>query len=141
MVKGIHSGYRLPGSNTLSLIRQGPFKIIRKVGKLAYKLDLPSHIKIHPVISIAHLEPATEDPYNRKHPKPGPILVGGEDQYTVSKVVDHKKQAGKLFYRIRWMGYSESEDTWEPGNYIQTKIPELVKLYERRITSKRSNNV
>ena len=36
----------------------GAFKVLSKVSKLAYKLDLPPHIKIHPVVSVIHLEPA-----------------------------------------------------------------------------------
>ncbi len=33
----------------------------RKVGQLAYKIDIPGHWKIHPVISTTHLEPAPKD--------------------------------------------------------------------------------
>jgi N-acetylmuramoyl-L-alanine amidase CwlA len=31
----------------------GPFKILRKVDNLAYKLSLPASFKIHPVISVS----------------------------------------------------------------------------------------
>ena len=138
MAKGIQGGYRLPGSNSLSLVRQGPFQILQRVGKLAYELDLPPHIKIHPVISIAHLEQATPDPYNRPQPRPGPILVGHEEQYTVDRVVDHEKRSGKRFYKIHWQGYEAADDTWEPGDYIQTKVPHLVKQYKQSLLSARS---
>jgi hypothetical protein len=131
MAKGIKGGYRLPGATSLSVVRQGPFKVLRRIGKLAYELELPPHIKIHPVISVIHLEPAFEDPYHRDRPKPGPILVGDDEEYTIQKIVDHELRKGDTFYRIRWMGYNSDEDTWEPGDYIQRKLPELVKRYER----------
>ena len=57
-------GYKLADTNKLSVIKDGLFRIKRQVGKLAYKLELPDRLKqIHPVISIAYLEQAIEDPY------------------------------------------------------------------------------
>ena len=36
----------------------GPFTVTKKIGKLAYRLDLPpSMARIHPVFNIALLEP------------------------------------------------------------------------------------
>lgn len=56
----LHRGYRLPGEPNWKLSNQrcGPFTIKRKVGPLAYELaDLPARWKIHPVVSMAQLEP------------------------------------------------------------------------------------
>jgi hypothetical protein len=131
LAKGIHGGYRLADSSTLSVIKQGPFKVLRRIGKLAYELELPKHIKIHPVISVAHLEPATEDPYHRPHPPPGPILVEGNEEYVVKNIIGHEERGNQLFYRIHWEGYQKEEATWEPAEYIQKKLPQLVKDYER----------
>jgi hypothetical protein len=51
--------------NKLSYQRVGPFRVIRKVGTLAYELDSPGHWKIHVVISVSQLEPAnTNDPFD-----------------------------------------------------------------------------
>ena len=43
-------------SKKLNYIRMGLFKIINKVIKVSYRLDLPLKIKIHPVYYIAILE-------------------------------------------------------------------------------------
>ena len=53
LVRHKQPGYVLPHSSKLSPIRYSPFPIKRQVGRLAYELDLPHHVKIHPVISIA----------------------------------------------------------------------------------------
>lgn len=59
--------YYVPGvtNRKLSDRRVGPFMIEDIYGKQACKLALPKHWKIHPVISIADLEPLpeSEDPY------------------------------------------------------------------------------
>jgi hypothetical protein len=47
-------------------LKMGPFRIIRRVGNLAYELDLPPNLHIHPVISVVYLEQAPDDPWNRQ---------------------------------------------------------------------------
>ena len=51
----LHRGYCLPGkpNRKLSQQRMGPFKILERIGQLAYRLELPERYKIHPVISVA----------------------------------------------------------------------------------------
>lgn len=62
----------------------GPFTVKQKLGRLAYELDLPANWKVHPAISIAHLElaPAGKDPFNKpiqEHPES--LEVDGETDH------------------------------------------------------------
>jgi len=60
--------YNIPGMSNRKLTEPcvGPFLIKRLVERLACKLELPKNWKIHPVISIAELEPVPQnDPYQR----------------------------------------------------------------------------
>ncbi|KAI3147331.1 hypothetical protein DTO046C5_10072 [Penicillium roqueforti] len=52
----------------------GKFKVLQRVGSLAYKLDLLSSWKIYPVISVEHLEldPPGEDLWERT-PEPAQL--------------------------------------------------------------------
>src|SRR5256885_6941752 len=69
-------GYKLVDANKLSIVKDGYFKIKRQVSNHAYELKLLERLKhIHPVISIAHLKQAIEDPYNRHIQLPRSIIV------------------------------------------------------------------
>ena len=56
-------GYKLPFASVLDPIKVGLYAIKRKLSPLVYKLELPKEWKIHPVISVVHLEPYEEDEY------------------------------------------------------------------------------
>ena len=66
---GLHLGYKIPGVSDHELHNQriGPFKVLEKAGKLAYRIDLSPLIQMHPVVSVAQLEPSQSvpDPYER----------------------------------------------------------------------------
>ncbi len=64
----LYRGYRVPSITSKKLGQQlvGPFKVTERIGRLAYRLQLPDVMRIHDVISVAHLEPTTDpvdDPY------------------------------------------------------------------------------
>src|SRR5436309_7123495 len=80
-------GYKLADANKLSVIKEGPFRIKRRVGKYTYELELPERLKhIHPVISITHLEQAMKDTYHRKINSPGPVIVDDEEHYVLDQI-------------------------------------------------------
>ena len=45
-------------------------------------------------------------------------MVSLEDEYEMEKIVNHKKEDGKLYYLIKWKGYESHENTWEPEYHI-----------------------
>lgn len=132
----LHQGYNIPGiSRKLGQQRAGPFQITRVVSPLAYELDLPPTMKIHPVLSIAHLEPRTPgpDPYNRSYPdlqRPDAVV---EDRYLVEKILDKKvRRIGRsrnmyTFYRVKWMGWGPEHNQWVRAEDIDD---DLIKDYE-----------
>jgi hypothetical protein len=51
----------------------GPFKILDRVGELAYRLDLPEHSKIHPVIHVSQLKLSLK-PQQQVHSTLPPVI-------------------------------------------------------------------
>lgn len=102
----LHHGYSLPTkqvNHKLQLQNTGPFRVLERVGRLAYHIKLPSTWKIHPVLSVAHLEPApaTPDPFHHELPKPPAVVnakvyPGEDDIYKVKCLLDkHTIQRGR----------------------------------------------
>ena len=59
-------GYRLLNMSALDVRKIGPFKVKDRVGKVAFELELPPHLKIHPVIPCVHLELVTSNTLKRQ---------------------------------------------------------------------------
>lgn len=110
----LHHGYPLPGAPRKTGQQYvGPFKVKRKIGNLAYELDIPTTWSIHPVFSVAMLEPAptpTADPYNRPTPKIPETTVydDGEphEHLIIDRLINRRitKRRGKEIrqYLVRW---------------------------------------
>ena len=48
----------------------------------------------------------------------------------MEKIVGYKKQQGKSLYHVKWLGWSEKENTWEPMEnllYIEGMVREFRK--------------
>lgn len=61
-------------SHKLSRWYFGPFKIVARIGKVAYRLDLPLYIRIHQVFHVSLLRPCYSDPNNQHKPLPAIAL-------------------------------------------------------------------
>jgi hypothetical protein len=125
-------------SRTLQSLRTGPYPIIEVVSPVAYRLALPHNMRIHPVIHVSKLIPYNEPgifpqrPVAR--PPPAPTIIDGEEEYEVEQILDKRIQRkGKrqiVKYLVRWKGYTEAHDSWEPQANLknaQRKVAEFEK--------------
>ncbi len=58
--------------------------------------------------------------------------MGGAEQYKVEAICSHQRQGRKrqLQYLVKWLGYPESDNMWEPAGHLQT--PLLLKEYHHQ---------
>lgn len=104
----------------------GPFEVLKKIGKVAYELQLPPGTKIHPVFHVSLLKrslrsgavlapslPAVDDD---GHPIREPFSILGR------KLVqrDHLPITQVL---IRWKNTEEEDATWEDLAVIRSQFP------------------
>ncbi|MBW0557332.1 hypothetical protein O181_097047 [Austropuccinia psidii MF-1] len=101
-----------------------------KVRTHAYHLKLLSQWNsIHPVFHISLLEPVkTSSIPNRHQEPPTPIIIEEEEEREVSQILESKLKRGKLWYLVKWEGFSQDPErsTWEPTENLKN-CPGLVK--------------
>jgi len=106
----------------------GPFKIEKVMSPVVYKLCLPPQWNIHPVFHAALLTPYMEmEEHGQNFTRPPPDMIKGKVEYEVEAIRAHCYQWHKLQYLIKWKGYLESDNTWEPINNVQ--VPLLIRNY------------
>jgi hypothetical protein len=103
--------------------------VIRKVGEVAYELDLPTNARIHPVFHVSQLKPKlgssnvavpTLPHVNGDRviqPKPIALLdrrSRAQDNRAITEVL------------IRWVGQSLEDATWEEFHASKKAYPYLV---------------
>ena len=110
-------------STKLDHLQIGPFTIKRKLDFDNYELQLPTRMKIHPVFHISLLKPTT-NPATREN------YNISDDTYEVEAILDKRTNKGTTEYKIRWKGYSENDDTWEPQEHLN--CPHKVREYNQR---------
>jgi len=110
----------------------GPLEVLEKVGNVCYKLKLPAGSKGHPIFHVEKLQKYyVSSDKTRNPPEPKPIILEGEEEYHVEKILAHEKKRGALYWLVKWTGKGDHENTWEPYvNFVSEKGHVLDKLLE-----------
>jgi hypothetical protein len=108
----------------------GPFVILKRIGKLAYELELSQDMpKVHPVFHVSLLRPFTP---GSTPPPPLPTVVDGEPEWTVERIINHRdrtlpgrpgrrrrnpqhpaRPAVIREYLIKWSGFGHEHNSWQ----------------------------
>ena len=90
----------------------GPYQIQGVIGghKLAYRLRLPSTVKIHNVLPISSLEPYRSRDKQPVEPEDNPFMT--ETTYDVEQILDHRGPKSRRRYLVKWKGHGDEENSW-----------------------------
>ena len=100
-----------------------PFQVLNKVGVVAYKLDLPSHGKIHLVFHVSLLKKAIGDSF-QSQPLPPMLSEDQKLQAYPDSILDIRElQPGNVEVLIQWQNLPPSENSWESVAKLQEVFP------------------
>ncbi|GJZ90056.1 ty3-gypsy retrotransposon protein [Tanacetum coccineum] len=120
------SSVALRHSQKLSKRFFGLFRIVERIGPVAYRLDLPEESQIHNVFHISVLKKCNGDPLTQQQPLP-PYSIGSHPILTPTevlgyrKVLVHNRQIPQVL--IRWQQQDPSEATWESLDDFRKDFP------------------
>jgi hypothetical protein len=82
-----------------------------------YRLTLPTTMGIYPVFHTGILKPWIEPAscsLRKVDALPAPVIEDGEVEYFVDEILAERARYGKREFLVRWRGYADEENTWEP---------------------------
>ena len=110
-----------PGAKKLMPRWSGSYKVVIRIGEVAYRLDLPDALKIWGVFHASLLHEYRSD--GAVQPPPT-ILTEGEAQFEVDRILDYRdprlrNRGLKREYLIRWIGNGRERNSGEPEANLQ----------------------
>ena len=117
-------------SRKLDYKNAGPFKVLKAIGKYAFRLELPKSMKIHPVFHVSLLAPVAQDALPGQISGPVPPIEASEDdpEYEVEKITGTIWKDGEINYIVIWKGYGP-EDDWTIPTSQASRFEELIKEF------------
>ena len=119
----------------------GPYKVIKVISPVAYKLNLPSSLRIHPAFHVSKLKKYESNderrfPQREQQVRPPPVTVDGEEKYEVEAIINKRMRKygrgrERVEYLVLWKGYLAHEATWLPLSALK-QAKESIQTYEQR---------
>ncbi|PKI43982.1 hypothetical protein CRG98_035658 [Punica granatum] len=106
----------------------GPFQVIDRIGKVAYRLKLPTSAQIHPVFHVSQLKKAIGST-NCSIELPTPDNVSGDANKKPSAILERRmvrkgnKAAAQVL--VHWTNTSPAEATWEYADELRWRFPQF----------------
>ena len=115
-------------SSKLDHVRIGPFEVEKQTSKVNNRLKLPAKAQIHSNFHVLLLEPAPKNP-----PVQTKWNIEEEDEYNVKKILDSRKINGKDHYLVKWLGYGNKKNLWEPTENFSSEAFWKIEKYRQKL--------
>jgi hypothetical protein len=115
--------------NKLSPKYYSPYKVLQKIGTMAYKLEFLASSRVHPVFHVSCLKNVIGDkiPIQTIFPKldkEGKIIL--EPEAIIDTRIRQLRNKSISEYLIKWRKLSAEDSTWDDESFIQKHL-ELLK--------------
>ncbi|KAG8661193.1 hypothetical protein MANES_02G218460v8 [Manihot esculenta] len=118
----------------LSAKYYGPYKITAKIGKVAYRLELPTCFSIHPVFHISKLKKKVKDKVSVTTDLPklqdNQAIVVPESILQTRFIMRRTEQVEQVL--IKWYNLPMEDATWENRTFITAQFLRLPFLGSRK---------
>ncbi|CAJ0919601.1 unnamed protein product [Ranitomeya imitator] len=104
----------------------GPYRISEVLNPVSFRLTLPDSFSIHNVFHRSLLQRYVAPMVPSVDP-PAPVLVEGELEYIVEKILDSRVSRRKLQYLVKWKGYAQEDNSWVFASVVHA--PDLVRAF------------
>jgi hypothetical protein len=108
----------------------GPFPILEKCGKVAYKLELqPSLAEVHDIFHVSQLKKCLNAHVDVVLPEVAPLDTDLTYPEHLIKILYQKSHVMRRktikFYKIQWSNHTEGEATWESEDFLRSHHPDF----------------
>ena len=85
--------YQMIGRRTEKLTERfvGPYKIKKIVSMNMVELELPSTIRIHPVVNVSRIHRYVEQVEEQRREQPTPVIIEEEEEWEVEKILNKQQ--------------------------------------------------
>jgi hypothetical protein len=103
-----------------------PYKVLQKVGSVAYKLDLPAHAQIHPVVHVSQLKQCISSSADVS-PDLSALCTDPAVELLPEHIIERslvaKGLASAFRIKVQWTGLPASLSTWKDEADLLRRYP------------------
>jgi len=107
----------------------GLYKIQKIVSLNAVKLELPSIVKIHPVVNVSRIQCYVGQVEEQRKEQPALVIIE-EEEWEVERILNKQNIRGKDKYLVWWKGFMAESDTWK-GRENLRNVKEAIEEFEK----------
>ena len=119
---------RVRGNMKHSTCFYGLYQIVERLGKVAYRLKLPTHSRLHLVFHVSQLKKKLGH-FDRVAPELPNVGDDGAMVLEPKCIIDFRwvKNGKKVLHEalVQWVGVNEEDATWEPYDALQQQFSNL----------------
>ena len=108
----------------------GLYRVKKIILTNTVELELPSTIRIHPVVNVSRIRQYIGQVKGQRKEQPAPVIIEGEEEWKVERILNKQQIRGKNKYLVRWKGFTAEADTWE-GKENLGNAKEVIKEFEK----------